>query len=75
MARKSPEKPEDNKDVYYLEDPNAWPKHEQVNPDNEPDAVKSSARETSWFYSRHSPDQPCAHAVPFQCVPLALFPW
>jgi hypothetical protein len=57
MARNSPGKVEDNKDVYYSEGPNAWPKYEEVNPENEPDAVTSSARETR-FYSRQNPDQP-----------------
>ena len=26
MAQKSPEKVEDNEDVYYSDDPNSWPK-------------------------------------------------
>lgn len=74
MARKSPEKAEDNKDVYYTEDPNSWPKYEQVNPENEPDAVPSTARETSWFYSRQSPEQPLCSRCPYSVGTVGSFP-
>jgi hypothetical protein len=51
--------------VYYFEDPNAWQKYEQINPENEPNAVTSSARETSWFYSRQNPDQTLCPRCPY----------
>jgi hypothetical protein len=74
MARKSPEKFEDNKDVYYSEDPNSWPRYEQGNPENEPDAVPSSATETSWFYSRQSPEQPLWPHCPYSLYTVGSFP-